>query len=83
MTTRHAFLFDVIGGERVRLSTTSSADALKVRTANWSTGTGHYFTPWMDPMYTDRHNMLIPDAGKTRVNLIHVVCVSAYTYEED
>lgn len=81
--TRYAFLFDLLGGGRVRLSTTDATDALKVRTANWSTGGGHYFTPWMDPMFTDSFDKLIPNGEKSRVNLVHVTCVTAYTYEEN
>lgn len=80
--TRYVFRFSVIGGDTASVSTTSSEDALKVRAANWSHGTGHYFTPWMDPMLDDA-DKVIPGGKRMRVNLVHTTAVTTYEIEDE
>jgi len=80
--TRYVFHFALIGGGTVSASTTNREDAVKVRTANWSTGGGHYYTPWMNPMF-DNTDKVIPGGGQTRVNLVHTTAVTAYQIEDE
>lgn len=82
MTTRYVFRFSLLGGDTASMSTTRREDALKVRTANWSTGGGHYYTPWMDPMFGDT-DKVIPGGKQMRVNLVHTTAVTSYEIEDE